>query len=107
MFRNYANSDTPIVSNDWKNKNQYLRKKEINDYLIEKGLKNKIKVLHCSDEGNVELCMLEIITVSERGLFLIGLEEDLKLNFDKGLTVWCEPLGDKNSLRNLRGIKIK
>jgi hypothetical protein len=23
-----------------------------------------------------------------------------------GIIIWCEPIGDKNSLRNLRGIEI-
>ena len=39
--------------------------------------------------------------------FLLNLEERLKNNIDKGLTVWFEPVGDKSKLRNLRGIKIK
>ena len=39
--------------------------------------------------------------------FFLNLEERLKNNIDKGLTVWFEPVGDKSKLRNLRGIKIK
>ena len=51
-------------------------------------------------------CVVTVLLTVEK-IIWSGLEEDLKLNIDKGLTVWCEPLGDKNSLRNLRGIKIK
>ena len=38
---------------------------------------------------------------------LLDLEEKLKNEIDLGITVWCEPVGDKSKLRNLRGIKIK
>ena len=31
----------------------------------------------------------------------------LKNKIDRSINVWCEPIGDKNSLRNLRGIQIK
>ena len=51
--------------------------------------------------------MIQNISVSKRGLFLLELEEELKRNIDQGLTIWCEPIGDKNSLRNLRGIQMK
>ena len=44
---------------------------------------------------------------NERGLFLLELEEKLKLAVDQGITVWCEPVGDKSKLRNLRGVEIK
>ena len=40
-------------------------------------------------------------------MLLLDLEERLKKNIDKGLTVWFEPIGDKSKLRNLRGIKIQ
>ena len=42
-----------------------------------------------------------------RGTKLLDLEELLKENVDLGITIWLEPLGDKNSLRNLRGIEVK
>lgn len=42
-----------------------------------------------------------------RGTVLLDLEARLKQSIDPGLTVWLEPLGDRNSLRNLRGIEIR
>ena len=46
------------------------------------------------------------ISPSERGTLLLDLEDEMcKLN--NQIRVWHIPLGDKNSLRNLRGIKIK
>ena len=45
------------------------------------------------------------ITPSERGTLLLDLEDEMcKVN--QQIRVWHIPLGDKNSLRNLRGIKI-
>jgi hypothetical protein len=35
------------------------------------------------------------------------LEDYLKESIDAGLVVWLEPFGDRNSLRNLRGIEVK
>jgi hypothetical protein len=40
-------------------------------------------------------------------MLILDLEEFLKNHLDSGISIWCEPLGDKNSLRNLRGIQIK
>jgi hypothetical protein len=37
----------------------------------------------------------------------LDLEELFKKSVDQGITVWGEALGDKNSLRNLRGIEVK
>ena len=53
------------------------------------------------------LKIVQNIPVDKRGLLLIDLEKHLKTNIDEGLTLWCEPVGDKSKLRNLRGIKFK
>ena len=38
---------------------------------------------------------------------LLDLEEKIKASIDQGITVWCEPVGDKSVLRKLRGFEIK
>ena len=43
----------------------------------------------------------------KRGPLLLDFEVFLKEAIDPGLVVWLEPLGDRNSLRNLRGIEVK
>ena len=48
---------------------------------------------------------LSKIPPSERGTLLLDLEDELCKN-DKSVRVWHIPLGDKNSLRNLRGITV-
>ena len=51
--------------------------------------------------GNI----LEKISPSKRGTILLNLEDELcKVN--NKIRIWHIPLGDKNSLRNLRGIKF-
>ena len=46
------------------------------------------------------------INVNERGTFLLNLEENLKCKIDNGINIWHEAIGDKSSLRNLRGIEV-
>ena len=48
---------------------------------------------------------LSKIPPKERGPLLLDLEDEL-CKIDKSIRVWHIPLGDKNSLRNLRGIKV-
>ena len=36
----------------------------------------------------------------------VNFEEWIKKIVDHGISIWHEPIGDKNSLRNLRGIEI-
>ena len=53
----------------------------------------------------IYVCFKTKITPSERGTLLLDLEDEMcKKNCQ--VRVWHIPLGDKNSLRNLRGIKI-
>ena len=53
----------------------------------------------------IYVCFKTKITPCERGTLLLDLEDEMcKKNCQ--VRVWHIPLGDKNSLRNLRGIKI-
>ena len=107
MMLNYSMEKTPKVSKVWLNQNQERR---INSILmiIEKNQEfNCIKVVECHDNGNVDIDLDPSIRVGKRGLYILNFEELIKKEIDHGLTVWCKPLGDKNSLRNLRGIQIK
>ena len=46
------------------------------------------------------------MTASERGVLLLNIEDWIKNKLDNGITIWHESIGDKNSLRNLRGIEV-
>ena len=107
MFQNYAHERTPVTGHKWKHFTDDERldvinqKKNSDDYFkdisINKGLA----------DGHVLVTLNEKVGVAQRGTLLLDFEEELKNTLDKGLTVWCEPLGDRNSLRKLRGIEIK
>ena len=58
-------------------------------------------------DGQVIIRLLEPVPADKRGTLLLDLEAFLKESIDPGLAVWLEPLGDHNSLRNLRGIEVK
>lgn len=66
-----------------------------------------VEVVKASHDGQVIVHLKQTQPTSQRGPLLLDLEEYLKTTVDEALTVWLEPLGDRNSLRNLRGIEFK
>jgi len=58
-------------------------------------------------DGQVMLKFEVPVAADRRGTVLLDLERELKQSIDPGLNVWLEALGDRNSLRNLRGIEIR
>jgi hypothetical protein len=66
-----------------------------------------VEVVHPHDDGQVTVRFREPVPADRRGGLLLDLEAALKERVDPGLTVWLEPLGDKNSLRKLRGIDVR
>ena len=107
MIENFSKSKTPNTSEKWMNKSEEDRKKVINNELSKNDLYKDFKILQVPNNGQIVFKIEKIISANERGLLLLELEEKLKSEIDKGITVWCEPIGDKSKLRNLRGIKIK
>ena len=67
---------------------------------------DKIEIKSALTNGQVSVEINEMMDASERGTFLLNLEEILKKEIDNGISIWHIPLGDKNSLRNLRGIEV-
>ena len=107
MIENYSKSKTPVTSEKWLNKSEEDRKKIISNELNKCDLYKDFKILKAPSNGQIVLKIERIIPANERGLLLLDLEEKLKIEIDKGITVWCEPVGDKSKLRKLRGIEIK
>lgn len=66
-----------------------------------------LAVVSAKQDGQVIVRMLTPHGPSERGTLLLDFEDFLKHDVDRGISVWGESLGDKNSLRNLRGIEVK
>ena len=56
---------------------------------------------------NVYVKFNEKLGIAPRGQYLMKLEEVLINRVDPMIRVWHVPIGDKNSLRNLRGVNLK
>ncbi len=54
---------------------------------------------------NVKVRLAKPLGPRERGKLLMDLE-DMLCKANENVRIWNEPLGDKNSLRNLRGVKL-
>jgi len=107
MIENFSKSKTPTTGKNWITKSETERKIIIIDELKKSDLYKDFEILKVPDNGQIVLKIDRIIPADSRGLLLLELEEKLKSKIDKGITVWCEPIGDKSKLRKLRGIKIK
>jgi hypothetical protein len=105
-MNNYSNSKTPTPSKNWVAKTEIVRLKEINSQLKEDKVYDAFLAINAQDNGHVILRVNEAIPANERGLMLLKLEKKLKASIDEGITIWCEPVGDRSTLRNLRGVKI-
>ena len=106
MKKNFSNLTTPITSQDWKQKSEENRIKSVSKELKKNILYKDFEVIKVPDNGQIVLKIERIIPANERGLLLLELEGMLKSVVDKGITVWCVPVGDKSKLRQLRGVKI-
>jgi len=70
-------------------------------------LSKPLMIVEAKKDGQIIINLLESLPADKRGTLLLDLEAFLKESIDPGLVVWLEPLGDRNSLRNLRGIEVK
>jgi hypothetical protein len=102
-----ANADTPITQKTWKLMSDIERIKLLNKQMGKKQDYMKISINKTTNSGQVLVQLDGKLSASERGVYLLDFERYLKDNVDQGINVWCETIGDKNSLRNLRGIQIK
>jgi len=106
MINNYSNSKTTVTSKEWINKSESNRIEALSNELSKDKLYQDFEAVKAPGNGQVVLRIEKIIPANERGLLLLELEKKFKANIDKGITVWCEPVGDKSKLRKLRGIEI-
>lgn len=56
---------------------------------------------------NIYVEFKEKLGIATRGQYLMRLEEVLINKVDPMIRIWHVPIGDKNSLRNLRGVTFK
>lgn len=100
-------TNCPKVGEHYENLSDEEKKKKIREELRLNDLEDVFKVSSLGKDGYIFVELLQELGAERRGSALLDLEIILKENIDQGITVWCEPLGDKNSLRKLRGITIK
>ena len=105
----HAAIDSPTPSAEWLNLNDSQRIEKINQIVNQVNLDFKMQLLivAAKKDGQIIVRILNPLKASIRGTLLLDFEECIKKNVDQGLSVWGEALGDKNSLRNLRGIEVK
>lgn len=102
----YANVDSPSVGVAWKEMEGETRLSRVRSALSENARFETLDPTEAREDGQVYLLMNSPLRASERGVLLRAAEAHLKDVIDQGITVWCQPLGDKNSLRKLRGIQV-
>jgi len=105
----HANTDTPTPSLAWCQLSDSERLDLIMntvDAMMVPASKNLV-IVEAKLDGQVIVSLLEPVPADKRGTLLLDIEAFLKESIDPGLVVWLEPLGDRNSLRNLRGIEVK
>jgi len=105
MKNNFSIATTPTTKKDWIVKTEKDRIEMISKELKKNILYKDFEVVKAPDNGQILLRIEKIIPANVRGLLLLELEEKLKL-IDNGITLWCEPVGDKSKLRKLRGVEI-
>ena len=107
MLKNFSKSKTPQTSTKWLSASEKSRKAMVENELKKNKLYKDFEIIKVPDNGQIVIKINKSIPSNKRGLFLLELEEKIKYNIDRGITIWCEPVGDKSALRKLRGVKIK
>lgn len=107
MFKNYSTIETPVPGQEWISSSQDKRVALV--YNAWKGIDKflNLAVIDCRSNGEVFVEMKEPMSSNQRGTLLLDAEQVLKNQVDDAITIWLEPLGDKNTLRKFRGIKVK
>lgn len=109
FIKHFADVETPVPVAAWTALDERQRVDQIVGHL-EVGpaqFLSQIQVITALADGQVIVLMKQSMSANQRGAFLLDLEAYLKETIDAALTVWLEPVGDRNSLRNLRGIEVK
>lgn len=105
----YATAKTPTPGPRWVGMAEADRLALVTQVIESSQLNTKtnLETVSTREDGQITVRFRQPVGPAERGTVLLDLEEYLKEKIDQGVTVWLEPLGDKNSLRKLRGIEVK
>lgn len=76
---------------------------------LPKAFRDKVDIVSIkkatSNLTNVEVKLKGSLLPQERGCLLLDLEDSM-CEKDPSIRIWHTPLGDKNTLRNLRGVGL-
>lgn len=105
----YANAETPTPHAAWRQLNASARLELANQFVASHAAFSgkTLEVIEAKPDGQVIVHLNKHLPADQRGTLLLDLEEYLKASIDAAIVIWLEPLGDKNSLRVLRGIEVK
>ena len=106
MFKNYSKDITPKPGKTWVGLSETHRIDLINSELQKNSLYKDYDVIKAPENGQIEIKINKVVPANERAIQLLDLEDLLKSKIDNGITVWCDPVGDKSKLRKLRGVNI-
>ena len=106
-MNNKSEVESPKPSVFWINTESNLRLKLVKQVCELDARFGSIKASRAMSNGDVFVELKEALPPHIRGTLLLDLEAELKVQIDASIVVWCEPLGDKSTLRNLRGIEIR
>tara|TARA_B110000503_G_C6840729_1_gene286742 strand:+ start:181 stop:534 length:354 start_codon:yes stop_codon:yes gene_type:complete len=103
-----AVGETPQATSEWKKMPQKERMSLLGSAFnaFDVRFKNNLDLIFANDNGEVTFRFKSEPAVADRGEILMSLECVLKEKVFDFIYVSIEPLGDKNSLRRLRGIDI-
>jgi hypothetical protein len=106
--KHYADVSTPVPGAAWIALSERQRVDLVKNKLeaSSRQFLSQIEIMTAKADGQVIVHMKQSLPASQRGSYLLDLEDYLR-DIDQAIVVWLEPLGDKNSLRNLRGIEVK
>lgn len=102
-----AHTPTPSPSIHWRQLTVQDRLSAVRQIVVQSNLSDKLVILRTTSLGQIIVALAATVSTQERSNLLLDFEAKLKAHIDEGLCLWNEPLGDKNSLRKLRGITIE
>jgi hypothetical protein len=102
----FATVPDPVPSSKWVNSSEKERINNINAAMQNFPGHEQMEIKSALTNGQVSLELKVVMAANERGVFLLDFEEWIKKMVDTGISIWHVPIGDKNSLRNLRGIEV-
>ncbi len=102
----FADIDSPSTGEAWINMTRDERVALIHSSIQSFTKDLDVSVVEAYPGGQVSIFINSSIEINDRGAFMLNLEEHLKSTIDVGINIWHEPIGDKSSLRNLRGIEV-